>query len=641
MAFETLRTDSFSRSRTEMRRNSRPYKSSKWMLAVAVPAFLCLSLLQPVQGAWVDPDTPKAAKAIKALSPDDKREYELVFSDEFEQDGRTFHDGTDPRWTAIKKNDYTNLALHFYHDDNAVTTNGVLNITTEFKTNTYKAFNEKTKKYYPDAKHVQSAMLQGWNKFCYIGGIVEFRAKLPGTAEKGGLWPAIWMLGNLARATYVGSSDFMWPFSYNQCDPKRRRTQEINACDKIQHYGMSPEFGRGSPEIDIIEAMQGNMKEKLPSTHIKRPYQSTSLQVAPGLEYDRPVLMKRPKEGHWYVGVEYSERNHSDLNPFFYGTTLQHKPKSLSYQADALSSNTQLNQSHFDSHHLYRMEWEPPALNGSGGYLKWFTDDEYVFGFHGQSLDFMQTEIPTEPMYLILNTAVSSHWGFPQPCPDGCKCECYECGNSDCACGLPEGYCDNFPAHFEIDYVRVYQAKNESKHYLGCSPPHRPTDRWIRGHAERYMEEDQKRPLEPITTGGGACTKPADCGGSNRGICTSKQLCRCKDGWTGPRCLAHDAFYDFELSQTKPDLDMRNFVMPRGLVVFIALLAVGFGFAFNGSLKRQLSEPKYDPVGNASSLKSPIQSQTATSSYQNSTTGTGGKSKDITYCVIDERLVNK
>ena len=89
----------------------------------------------------------------------------------------------------------------------------------------------------------------------------------------------VWLLGNLARATYVGSSDFMWPYSFNTCDAKGRLSQEINACDKINHYGMAPEFGRGSPEIDIIEAMQGNMDEKLPSTHIKRPYQSTSLQV--------------------------------------------------------------------------------------------------------------------------------------------------------------------------------------------------------------------------------------------------------------------------------------------------------------------------------------------------------------------------
>ena len=28
-----------------------------------------------------------------------------MFSDEFEQDGRSFEDGSDPRWTAIDKND--------------------------------------------------------------------------------------------------------------------------------------------------------------------------------------------------------------------------------------------------------------------------------------------------------------------------------------------------------------------------------------------------------------------------------------------------------------------------------------------------------------------------------------------------------
>lgn len=84
----------------------------------------------------------------------------------------------------------TNLALHFYHTDNAFTSGGVLNITTVEKVNNYKAFNEKTKKFYADKKYVQTGMVQGWNKFCFIGGIVEFRAKLPGYPEKGGLWPA-------------------------------------------------------------------------------------------------------------------------------------------------------------------------------------------------------------------------------------------------------------------------------------------------------------------------------------------------------------------------------------------------------------------------------------------------------------------
>ena len=91
----------------------------------------------------------------------------------------------------------TNAALHYYRHDNAATLDGMLRIRTERKTNAYRAFDEKKKKYYADKKFVQSAMLQSWNKFCFIGGIVEFSAKLPGDPRVGGLWPALWMLGEL------------------------------------------------------------------------------------------------------------------------------------------------------------------------------------------------------------------------------------------------------------------------------------------------------------------------------------------------------------------------------------------------------------------------------------------------------------
>ena len=66
----------------------------------------------------------------------------------------------------------------------------MLNISTFFADNDYKAFNEETLNYYHDTKHVQSGMVQGWNKFCLTGGIVEYSAKLPGKGEIGGLWPA-------------------------------------------------------------------------------------------------------------------------------------------------------------------------------------------------------------------------------------------------------------------------------------------------------------------------------------------------------------------------------------------------------------------------------------------------------------------
>lgn len=58
-----------------------------------------------VEASWVDPDTPEKYWTSRSSDKWDQRSYNLVFSDEFERDGRTFHDGNDPRWTAINKND--------------------------------------------------------------------------------------------------------------------------------------------------------------------------------------------------------------------------------------------------------------------------------------------------------------------------------------------------------------------------------------------------------------------------------------------------------------------------------------------------------------------------------------------------------
>ena len=92
----------------------------------------------------------------------------------------------------------------------------------------------------------------------------------------------VWLLGNLARASYVGSSDYMWPYSYNKCTPIIRSSQEINACSKVGHYGLAEGRGRGAPEIDVLETMQGSA-EPLPHTPIRRPYLSCSYQVC--IEY--------------------------------------------------------------------------------------------------------------------------------------------------------------------------------------------------------------------------------------------------------------------------------------------------------------------------------------------------------------------
>ena len=49
------------------------------------------------QRGLIDPDTPKDVYTRTGF---DGKEYELVFSDEFNVDGRTFYPGEDPYWEA-------------------------------------------------------------------------------------------------------------------------------------------------------------------------------------------------------------------------------------------------------------------------------------------------------------------------------------------------------------------------------------------------------------------------------------------------------------------------------------------------------------------------------------------------------------
>lgn len=325
---------------------------------------------------------------------------------------------------------------------------------------------------------------------------------------------------------------------------------------------------------------------------------------------------------------------------------LEHKPKIYTYQADALSANMQLNDTHYQQQHLYRVEWEPPKEDGSGGYIKWFTDNKFVYGIHGKSLEIMQTEIPSEPMYLIMNTAVSSHWGFPAPCPDGCECECFECGNPACQCALPVGYCDNFPASFEIDYVRVYQAVNESSHILGCSPEHRPTALFIEGHRKRYTTEGQSRPLEPIKKGGARCSNVSDCGGSTRGECSSSGVCQCHKKSTGPSCLAHAGFYDVDSSKPVKPLSWYHMVMPSSFQMLILAMAISLLTAIIVDKRRRSKERQYIKVGPTSYHDRAFHppQNVSDSSYQqpNGDNYTLPPTpKVVTYCVIDNRLIDR
>lgn len=379
-----------------------------------------------VQADWIDPDTPEDARTTHSLTivpgrvPKPSRDppkkhtkhpatpaptesptfkptpyptvasntYELVFSEEFNVAGRTFEDGADPRWTAIDKNDYTNDALHYYAPENAKTDeNGNLVIKTEAKDTDVVGFDDVKGKRTRVTKHFRSAMLQSWNKFCFTGGIIEAHVEMPGKHNVGGLWPAFWLLGNLARHTYVGSSEHIWPWSSGVCTAKSFSAQHISACSEVTHYGMTAGVGRGSPEIDIFEVQPGNVKANngpFLMSSVGQPFMSASFQVAPGRPNFRPGPGTWPGPGQWYDGL--IGGTNTSMNIGFYGNYNHFRadlhPEKSDYWSDAISYNRQLAAKHFNGSHTYRLEWDVPT-DEKDGYLHWYLDGDLILAING------------------------------------------------------------------------------------------------------------------------------------------------------------------------------------------------------------------------------------------------------------------
>ncbi|RLN67016.1 hypothetical protein BBJ28_00006792 [Nothophytophthora sp. Chile5] len=247
---------------------------------------------------WVDPDTPKDRQVYTSSRG---RQWELVMSDEFNVANRSFQPGDDHLWTSLDKPDGVNGALEIYGHNMTSTkcdSDGTcyFYIETADEMQTIKVYNMyKYPPGYEDAHfYYRSAMVQSWNKFCFQGGMLEVRAQLPGAVStasgnpdlalgKSGkvatkayypTWPGIWMMGNLGRAIFSASTNRMWPFSYNKCEPDvfDPTNQRISACDANPGYGMNANQGRGAPEIDLLEG--GGLAI------------SSSLQIAPGMPTD-------------------------------------------------------------------------------------------------------------------------------------------------------------------------------------------------------------------------------------------------------------------------------------------------------------------------------------------------------------------
>lgn len=208
-------------------------------------------------------------------------------SDEFNTPNRSFTDGHDPIWTALDKPDDDSSSVgggsqQFYNSSQVTTEDGMLKIKTDIGKTSWQRYDPVKKEWKKENAYFQSGMVQSWEKFCFTGGIVEVDVILPGDPFIGGLWPAIWILGNLGRATYEASTNNIWPWSFDTCDRERQPAQAISACNSANHFGMNPYQGRGATEIDLIEIMTGDSNGPLPSTDppIQLPYADMTLQVS-------------------------------------------------------------------------------------------------------------------------------------------------------------------------------------------------------------------------------------------------------------------------------------------------------------------------------------------------------------------------
>lgn len=145
----------------------------------------------------IDRDTPDSAKTRTGFDGED---YELVFSDEFETDGRTFYPGDDPFWEAANLWYGSTNDLEWYDPSQITTKDGKLSILMEEVPN--------------HGLNYRSGMLQSWNKFCFTSGYIEVSMTLPGpNSNAQGYWPGAWTMGNLGRPGYPATTDGVWPYT--------------------------------------------------------------------------------------------------------------------------------------------------------------------------------------------------------------------------------------------------------------------------------------------------------------------------------------------------------------------------------------------------------------------------------------------
>ncbi|GAA5875633.1 hypothetical protein JCM1840_003160 [Sporobolomyces johnsonii] len=396
----------------------------------------------------VDEDTPMESRTRTGF---DGETYNLVFSDEFNVDGRTFWPGDDPYWEAVDLHYWETQDYEWYDPDAIITRDGQLQITLSEEP--------------IHGLNFRSGMLQSWNKFCFTGGYVEISMSSPGNSRSMGYWPGAWTMGNLGRGGYGASNYGVWPYSYSSCDvgtlpnqtfsnhtPTAARTtgshdyggelswlpgQRLSACTcpGEDHPGPNVSVGRGAPEIDITEQQidyrgTGSTSQSMQFAPMDPAY--AWLNVTPHMTIFNDSITFQ----NLFTGAIYQE-----------SASVITLTDTTSYEGAGYTR--------------YGFEYEP----GPSGSITWAVNNTPSWRILASAIGpnaatgVGQRLISEEPMSINLNLAISKAFQTPQ------------------------WNLLTFPATLRFDYIRVYQKGTPN---LGCDPPDYPTSDYINRHMDVY-----------------------------------------------------------------------------------------------------------------------------------------------------------
>ncbi|KAH8827236.1 beta-glucan synthesis-associated [Flagelloscypha sp. PMI_526] len=438
----------------------------------------------------IDDETPESAKTRTGMDGED---YVLVFSDEFNTDGRSFYPGDDPWWEAVDLWYGVTADLEWYDPRQITTRDGHLVITIDSISNGQAGVTPGSSSPFTAADNYglqyRSGMLQSWNKFCFSSGYIEVAVSLPGpNSNTKGYWPGAWTMGNLGRPGYSATTDGMWPYTYDSCDvgtypnqtnPDKQTPaaalhtdagrdkynfelswlpgQRLSACScpNSDHPGPIVDGkyrGRGAPEIDIFEA------EIDKDTQVGQVI-SQSAQFAP-FNADYNFLNATTDEFQIFNTAK------TRMNSYK-GSAIQQAVSSVSKVADDGFQGSGARKV------VYGFEYWANPSNRDEGFISWLSDgvQDTRMGAKAMAADVAGGSgvsarlIPEEPMSIVLNCGLSVNWQ------------------------TPDESTMTFPGEMLFDYVRVYQRKGHENY--GCDPKDYPTAQYIQDHLDQYSNPNK------------------------------------------------------------------------------------------------------------------------------------------------------